>query len=202
MRTVEILLDSLVTDPDHAEALVGDFTEEHAERADRNGAGAAGRWRRRGVARSLPPLLLQRLREAPARMLLTSVLGVIVLQFVTGVMVTLGWSLVSALTEGGVPSTVGLAVEVTIMALCGALGGAVVARLGGRGALATALWLAITYAIFFLANLFITQMTEEVPGTWGYNVVWGAVLIGIPIGAVLGALRRTRVAGQKARHRD
>ena len=69
----------LVSDPDLAEVILGDLEELHAERAARQGHPAARWWLWYELGSSVPALLLRRLREAPVRILLSALLGVLIM---------------------------------------------------------------------------------------------------------------------------
>lgn len=69
----------LVSDPDLAEVILGDLEELHAERSARQGHPASQWWLWGEFSRSVPALLLRRLREAPVRIVLSALLGALIL---------------------------------------------------------------------------------------------------------------------------
>jgi hypothetical protein len=93
-RKAELLLEALGARSDFRDALLGDLAEEHAVRAERDGAAAARRWYYREAIRAAPYLLRDWSRHLRARdvahlagIALTSLVFVEVLGALVGVVV-------------------------------------------------------------------------------------------------------------------
>ena len=77
--SLDTAVTGLVSDPDLAEVILGDLQELHAERSTQQGHPAARWWLWADFSRSVPTLLLRRLREAPVRIVLSAFLGVLIM---------------------------------------------------------------------------------------------------------------------------
>lgn len=76
---LESAVTGLVSDPDLAEVILGDLEELHTDRYARHGHATSSWWLWSELGRSVPALLLRRLREAPVRIVLSALLGVLIM---------------------------------------------------------------------------------------------------------------------------
>lgn len=76
---LESAVAGLVSDPNLAEVILGDLEELHADRSARQGRATSSWWLWGEFGRSVPALLLRRLREAPVRIVLSAFLGVLIM---------------------------------------------------------------------------------------------------------------------------
>lgn len=133
----------------------------------------------------------------------TSVIGVLVIRFVMVMAVLIQQSAVSAVTGGMLPHMLDVTLNFLTVTLCGTLVGSTVGRFGGRGALATASWLAMAYGLMLVVHLpfSVASHNDVFPGTLIHEFVECPVPLGILIGAALGALRRHSIVTARANRR-
>lgn len=209
MRTLvtNTLLDALISEPDVADALIGDLTQVRTELAERIGARAARRWHLSEVLRSVPSLMCHRLRIAPVRVVIGAFLVGPALIWIIGQLVNgVGWLLSGTVLARWYADGPGLSVPEPVWVLAGLLGGvvagAVVARTGGRGGLATALWIPPALLMWWLAVTVITLNGVQTGDVHAQDLMWGPSLA-FPfqlVGPVLGAtLTSLRSAGGRRR---
>ena len=183
---LESAVTGLVSDPDLAEVILGDLEELHADRSARQGHSASPWWLWGEFSRSVPALLLRRLREAPIRIVLSALLAVLIM-WTVGVLSALA-STYLAPTAG--PSTyVGLG-----QGLVGGLAsGAAIARVNRVAPLAAALWVIPCWILGGCLAIALTAVTAALDpasgfSSWEFSAVAAAgdlVAIG---GVVAGAM--------------
>jgi hypothetical protein len=164
-RTAELLLDGLIANAAVKDAVLGDFAEEWAERASRDGARAANRWYRWQVLRSVPPLV----RAWPRHAGWLTALGVIPFTLIVRV-VTLLLGVVIAVAImyplralGGGPWA--SAACWTLGNTAGAfLAGVIAARVYARAPMVPMLWLTV---VVFVSNVSLsTVLPIGAPSWW------------------------------------
>ena len=143
----------LVSDPNLAEVILGDLEELHAERA-RQGHPAAHWWLWYEFSRSVPALLLRRLREAPVRILLSALLGVLIMWTV---------QVLFALASSYLPQTAG---STTTFYLAGHLvgglaSGAAIAMVNRVAPFAAALWVIPCWILGAFLAVALTAVTAS-----------------------------------------
>ena len=177
---------ALVGDPDTADVILGDLTELRAERAAQHGLRAARRWYWRELCRSVPTLLLRRLREAPARVILSALLGVLTIWAV---------QIPFILASNGLsPAAYYVAVFIAGRLVGGIAAGVLVAGINRAAPLAAAAWVIPCWILWTLVGTILTAvMGAVVPGSAPASVeinLFAAVpdllaIAGVIIGALL-----------------
>ena len=149
----------LVSDPDLAEVILGDLEELHAERAERQGHRAARWWLWGEFSRSVPALLLRRLREAPVRIVLSALLGMLIMWTV---------QVLFALASSYLPQTAGYTAFCLFAGhLVGGLAaGAAIATVNRVAPLAAALWVIPCWILGGFLAVALTAATAVIdPGS-------------------------------------
>jgi hypothetical protein len=190
-RTAEAILEALGAEANFRDALLGDLAEEFAQRAEREGAGAARRWYYRETIRTAPHLLREWWRGARMRdvshligVALTSYVFVLMLivfaaGVARGVATTAGWSPDPQAIELDRPTW--MAVDLLIGVAATTLGGYIAAWLGHRAPLVSALALGTLWSSIFLL---ISALAGAGPA-WARLVTAVVTVVGATIGGVL-----------------
>lgn len=185
---------ALVSDPDVADAILGDLEELRAERAAERGRGAARRWYWRELARSVPALLHRRLRQAPVKIMLSVLLGLLAAGAVHTV-ITLAMSPLQAVAGPAAAFFLG---PIAGHLIGGAVAGALIARVNRVAPLAAALWIIPGWILWILLGLIVSMIMFTVaPTSAPASVAIGpgaavpdlSMIIGVMIGALLAVLR-------------
>lgn len=199
----EAIVEALTTDPQLSEIMIGDLTQAGAELSEDVGTAAAQRWPARQVLRSVPSLMLQRLRQAPVHVVLTALLaGPLIMVVVDFLANARTGGLLNGLGDGWLSTTVPLALEGVTGLLAGLVAGALVARTSRWGGLATALWVVPSWLLWMLVAVPVVTYGGVAVGAipvetigWRFPLGLPFELAGLLLGSVLSTLRR-RPAGR------
>lgn len=176
---------ALVKDPETADVILGDLTELRAERAAQHGLRAARRWYWRELCRSIPTLLSRRLREAPARVILSAMLGVLTIWAVE-----IPFSLAS---NGLTPAASYLAVFIAGRLVAGIAAGVLIAGINRAAPLAAAAWvipcwILCTLVAIILAAASAAVMPASAPASVEINLFAAVPDLLAFAGVIIGAL--------------
>jgi len=207
-RTAELFLDALAEETAFREDLVGDFAEEFADRARRDGTRAARFWYYRELLRTTPHVLsnwVSGLKASDAVRLVSiafsSLTFLLVLDLLPAVMIvsiarTFGFA--HGFPIGAPRSITRLLIEMAIAIPNAALGGVIAAYLGDRTPLLSGLALGVVWAGTAFLVRFIVALSGH--GAFGLATIGMAGISGILIlgSTVLGAMFRVRVKRPRA----
>lgn len=189
---------ALVGDPDTADAILGDLTELRTERAAQHGLRAARHWYWRELCRSIPTLLVRRLRESPVRVILSVLLGVLTI-----------WAVPIAFvlpSNGLSPAAYYLAVFIAGHLVAGIAAGVLVAVINRTAPLAAAIWVIPCWILCTLLSIILYAAVAAVipastPASVEINLLAAVPDLMAIVGVILGAMliverSRTRLAAQ------
>lgn len=173
----------LVSDPDLAEVILGDLEELHAERVARQGHRVARWWLWGEFSRSVPALLLRRLCEAPVRIVLSALLGVLIIS-AAQVLFALASTYLA-------PTAVDTSFNLAGRLVGGLAAGAAIARVNRVAPLAAGLWV---IPCFFLGGYLAVTLTvvvaliDSTTGSLEFSLVAAVndlvAIAGVVVGAV------------------
>lgn len=155
---IESVFAALASDRATADVMIGDLVETRTEIAADRGLAAGRRWYRRELVRSVPVLVWRRVREAPVKVLLWALLGLVIIG-VIDLVVGLIFDLLRQAIIGPTPET-DLSGALAVGHLAGGLvAGGLVVALSRRAPLANAVWVALAWITWLIISVVLTPVS-------------------------------------------